>query len=150
MLCVVVGWVFFRATDLQAAISLLQSMAGFHGFAVPQGVLVRAGAVGEFIQLIGFQSMHGGGQEFLLTWLWNLTLLSVVLVMPNVQDMFNWAKCSLRTQSFDTSDSVWPMINWTYKLQWRANIRSAIAVSLCLALGLLTLFQVSEFLYFQF
>lgn len=150
MLCVVVGWVFFRATTLDGALGLLQSMVGLHGFVIPQGVLARAGEAGAFLQFLGIEAVHGGGQVFLLTWLWNTVLLAVVLVMPNIQDMFNWTSCSLRNQSFDTTDSVWPLVKWARKLQWRANTGWATAAAFCLALGLLTLFQVSEFLYFQF
>ncbi|MFV0278430.1 MAG: MBOAT family O-acyltransferase [Parahaliea sp.] len=150
MLCVVVGWVFFRATTLDGALSLLHSMVGLNGFTLPQGILARIGEAGTAIEALGIQAIHGGGQTFLQTWLWNLVLLATVLLMPNVQDMFNRARCSLQDQSFDTTDSVWPLIGWARRLQWQASTGWAIAVACALALGLLTLFQVSEFLYFQF
>jgi alginate O-acetyltransferase complex protein AlgI len=150
MLCVVVGWVFFRASTFEGAAGLLQSMLGLNGFSVPQGILARAGDAGAFLQSLGVKGAPGGGQTFLLTWLWNIVLLAIVLVMPNVQDMFNRVTCSLRDQAFDNSNSVWPLRGWVHKLQWRANLGWAMAIATCLALGLLTLFQVSEFLYFQF
>lgn len=40
-LCVVVGWVFFRAPDLDAAISILKGMAGLHGLTLPDRMLAR-------------------------------------------------------------------------------------------------------------
>jgi hypothetical protein len=150
MLCVVVGWVFFRATTFEGAIGLLQSMIGLHGFTLPQGIMARLGDAGIFLQSLGMQVALGGGQDFVLTWLWITVLLIIVLVMPNVQDMFNWVRCSLRNQHFDTTDSVWPMLSRVRKLQWKASMGWATAGAACLALGFLTLFQVSEFLYFQF
>ncbi|WP_339644803.1 MBOAT family O-acyltransferase [uncultured Porticoccus sp.] len=150
MLCVVVGWVFFRATTFEGAIGLLQSMTGLHGFTLPQGIMARLGDAGIFLQSLGMQVALGGGQDFVLTWLWITVLLIIVLVMPNVQDMFNWVRCSLRDQHFDTTDSVWPMLSRVRKLQWKASMGWATAGAACLALGFLTLFQVSEFLYFQF
>ena len=150
MLCVVVGWVFFRATTFEGAIGLLQSMIGLHGFTLPQGIMARLGDVGVLLQSLGMEVAFGGGQVFVLTWLWIMALLIIVLVMPNVQDMFNWVRCSLRNQHFDTTDSVWPMLSRVCKLQWKESIGWAITCAACLALGFLTLFQVSEFLYFQF
>lgn len=150
MLCVVVGWVFFRATTLDGALSLLQSMIGLHGFALPQGIMARLGEAGTLLQSLGVGTALGGGQDFVLTWLWIVALLGVVVVMPNVQDMFNRVRCSLREQSFDTTDSVWPLLALARKVQWRDNLGWAVTSAFCLALGLLTLFQVSEFLYFQF
>lgn len=150
MLCVVVGWVFFRAITFEGAISLLQSMIGLNGFALPQGILARLGDIGTQLQSLGMGAALGGGQDFVLTWLWISVLLFITLVMPNVQDMFNWIKCSLRDQYFDTTDSVWPLLSKVRKLQWKANTGWAIVSAVCLAFGFLTLFQVSEFLYFQF
>lgn len=150
MVCIVVGWVFFRATTFEGAVGLLQSMMGLHGFALPQGIMARLGDAGTMLQSLGMQTALGGGQDFVITWLWIAILLFIVLVMPNVQDMFNWIKCSLRNQHFDTTDSVWPMLSLARKLEWKASMGWAVASAVCLALGLLTLFQVSEFLYFQF
>lgn len=150
MLCVVAGWVFFRATTFEGAKELLQSMIGLHGFALPSGIIARLGGVGNFLQSLGVNGALGGGQDFVLTWLWIAVLLVIVLVIPNVQDMFNWTKCSLREQQFDTTDSVWPLLSWVRKMQWKESMGWALASAVCLAFGLLTLFQVSEFLYFQF
>jgi hypothetical protein len=61
----VVGWVFFRAANFDAAIAILKSMVGLNGFDLPPGI---AGA-----RALGFISLAGG----------------VALFAPNVFEMFH-------------------------------------------------------------
>ena len=42
---VVVGWVFFRASSVEAAIGLLKGMAGFNGITLPAAIMASLAAI---------------------------------------------------------------------------------------------------------
>jgi D-alanyl-lipoteichoic acid acyltransferase DltB (MBOAT superfamily) len=52
-LCVVVAWVFFRASDLRAAASMLRGMAGQHGAQLPDQIIALAPALGAVAHGVG-------------------------------------------------------------------------------------------------
>ncbi|MFW8592036.1 MBOAT family O-acyltransferase [Glaciecola sp. 2405UD65-10] len=149
-LAVVVGWVFFRATTLDGALSMLASMVGANGIELPNAIMSRLGGAAELLQGFGIQAGNTGGSAFILTWIWIICLMFIAICMPNVQDIFAKAKPSLSQQHFVTSDTFWPLLSLARKVSWADTTRWALFIGIILALGLLTLNQVSEFLYFQF
>ena len=50
---VVVAWVFFRATDLSAALSMLRSMAGVHGAVLPDQIIGFVPPLAHLAQGVG-------------------------------------------------------------------------------------------------
>ena len=80
---IAVGWVFFRATSFDAALSILQGMVGLHGVALPNAIAMRLGDAWTMLEALGFQTYLGGGSQFLWTWLWIGFLLPLTLIMPN-------------------------------------------------------------------
>ena len=149
-IAVIVGWVFFRATTYQGAVSMIESMAGFNGVAIPNGILSRLGDIGELIRALGIQGVDGGGADFIKAWLWIAVLLPVVIMLPNTQDMFSRARGSLSKQAFVNQHTLWPLHKLATRIRWSDSSRWALLSGVMLALGVLTLAQVSEFLYFQF
>jgi D-alanyl-lipoteichoic acid acyltransferase DltB (MBOAT superfamily) len=139
-LVVVIGWVFFRATTFDSAIAILQSMFGMHGVSLPDVIAMRTGALAPWLADRGVVFTPGGGRDFVMTYFWIATLLPVVFLAPNTQQIMQRFKPSL-----DSSDTV-NRIGMT----WQANLRWACVMSVVLALGLLSLTRPSEFLYFQF
>ena len=71
---VVVAWVFFRAESLEAALSILQGMAGLNGFARRE-------------------ANWGGGQEIR----WLLLMFLVAWGLPNVQQIFHRHRPAIET-----------------------------------------------------
>jgi alginate O-acetyltransferase complex protein AlgI len=132
-LAVVIGWVFFRATSLHGALGMLQGMAGANGVSIPAAVGLRLGAWAPAVQDLGLQFDAGGGADFVLNWLWILALLPIVFFAPNSQDLMREHDAAL--------DS---------RLAWRPTMAWACATAIVLALGLMSLAQPSEFLYYQF
>jgi len=150
MLCVIFGWVFFRAVSLDGALSLSQSMLGLNGFALPNGVLVRLGELGTTLKNLGVTPVNGGGGVFMFTWIWNIALLLAVILLPNVQDLFSWVEGSLSKWRYKAGHCFWPGRKYLTNFDWTQSPAWAVVTGCCFALGALTLSQVSEFLYFQF
>jgi hypothetical protein len=89
---VVVGWVFFRAADFEAAVIMLQGMSGLNGDAIPNGIAVRLGSFQEILSNMGVDFYLGGGAQFVLSYFWVISLLVVALCAPNTQQiMVNFA-----------------------------------------------------------
>lgn len=150
MLAVVVGWVFFRAPTLDGALGMLSGMLGLNGIAIPNAIYMKLQPLHSFFELFGISSFLGGGSTFVETWVWILTLAFVALVLPNIQDMFAKFTPSLSELRFDSKNAVWPLKSVICRLSFNTNKKFAFVGALALVLGLLTLNQVSEFLYFQF
>ncbi|GAA0369723.1 MBOAT family protein [Bowmanella denitrificans] len=147
---VVVGWVFFRATTLEGALRLVEAMVGLQGISLPNALYARMGEFGSTLQLLGIESNARGGVDFVLVWLWIAALLPVVLMLPNTQDLFSRVKGSLSNLDHERKDALWPLFKLTGQLVWKESRLWACLCAVALGLGLLTLTQVSEFLYFQF
>lgn len=149
-MAVVIGWVFFRATTLDGAISMLTSMAGLNGIELPNAIMSRLGSLATPLQSIGITAGNTGGTVFIMTWAWIAILMIISICLPNVQDIFSQTKSSSEERSFITNNTFWPMVNLSKHMIWQDTRRWALITGLTLALGILTLNQVSEFLYFQF
>jgi len=146
-LAVLIGWVFFRAVSLEGALTILQGMLGLNGVSIPNAILSRLGETGNLLQTWGVTPSNGGA-VFVMTWLWNVTLLAFVLILPNIQDLFAKERGTLSKYSYIKDNTFWPM--WSQSISWSSSRKWAVFSGACLALGILTLSQVSEFLYFQF
>ncbi|WP_260295939.1 MBOAT family O-acyltransferase [Sedimenticola hydrogenitrophicus] len=147
-LAVVVGWVFFRASDFTSAIRMLEGMAGVNGVEIPNAILSRAGKWGIWLQEQGVRSYLGGGSVFVMTYLWIGGLMVVALFLPNTQQFMARYQPALVLYSHDESSryAITPKV----PLSWRPTTGWALAVAAISTCGVLALTSVSEFLYFQF
>jgi alginate O-acetyltransferase complex protein AlgI len=146
-LCVVAGWVFFRATSLDGALLMLEGMIGLHGAQVPtalQGVLSPIAAP---LQALGVQFDQGSGSEFVLTWLWVVALLGVVFFAPNTSELLRNFRPALdyvpRNVQLSTRET-------HGVLAWQPTRAWAVVMAMMFTIGVLSLTRVSEFLYYQF
>jgi hypothetical protein len=144
-IAVVFSWVYFRAPTLEKGNQIAYAMLGGSGFEIPAGILARLGDWGEYLSAIGFVPVHGGGSAIVSNFVWILFAAPIALALPNVAQIFfqhdpvlyenDKAFGSLRRSR---------LLSWDYRNRW------ALAVALAGIGGILTLQQVSEFLYFQF
>ncbi|MCP5129845.1 MAG: MBOAT family protein [Pseudomonadales bacterium] len=144
-LAVVFSWVYFRAPTIEQANHIVLAMLGASGFEVPAGILARTGALGAWFAEVGGEAAYGGGAVFVGNFTWVVAAGLCALLLPNVAQMFNNYDAALYEHpgSFrDVREVGW--LNWHYSNQWAA------AISVAFLAGVLTLSQVSEFLYFQF
>jgi D-alanyl-lipoteichoic acid acyltransferase DltB (MBOAT superfamily) len=146
---VVIGWVFFRAVTLDGALIIIKGMFGLNGIEVPNAILARSGSFGATLQTWGIIPSNGG-KTFVMTWLWNIVLLIFVLTLPNIQDLFFKKQGTLSKFNYENQSTFWPARQFILGFTWSDTRRWALFSGTCLALGMLTLSQVSEFLYFQF
>lgn len=143
---VVVGWVFFRADTVDAALAILGGMAGMHGTSLPEVLGQRLAALAPWAVLHGVGFTPGGGREFVMTWVWIGTLLPIVFLAPNTQQIMQ----RMRPVPDQPNADVPLNAPSPHAYGWQANGRWALVMSIVLAMGLLSLARPSEFLYFQF
>ncbi|MDP2265876.1 MAG: MBOAT family protein [Thiobacillus sp.] len=141
-LAVVVGWVFFRASDTSSALSVLHAMIGGNGIVVPNtwpgawylyAALNKSGFAAELGTPISQFDPLGDSPY------WIAALLAIAWFMPNTQQFmarFNPALEAVKSLP--------------QRPQWSPNWGWAISISTLAAIALLHLTRVSEFLYFQF
>jgi D-alanyl-lipoteichoic acid acyltransferase DltB (MBOAT superfamily) len=140
-IAVVVGWVFFRATTLDGALTILAGMAGLNGITLPAGILAQLQFASPLLDWFGVTASIGGGAVLVKTWAWSLALILLAVAAPNVHDLFyQW----LAPESRSAKNIV--MSRW----QWQPRRSWAVFLAFLLMMGVSTLGQVSEFLYFNF
>tara|TARA_R110002124_G_scaffold2666_9_gene16773 strand:+ start:8163 stop:9722 length:1560 start_codon:yes stop_codon:yes gene_type:complete len=144
-IAVVFSWVYFRAPTLEQGNQIAIAMLGLSGFEIPAGILARLGDVGTQLVAIGFVPVQGGGTMIVGNYLWVLAVAPVALLLPNVAQIFSRHEPVLyeNDKAFRTLRSS-NLLSWDYSTRW------AVAIALAGVAGILTLQQVSEFLYFQF
>ncbi len=147
---VVIGWVFFRAADFDAAVHMLAGMSGLNGVSIPNGIYARLGPVADILRDLGVSSHLGGGRQFVYTYLWVVGLLAIALVMPNTQQIMRRYRPALARHRAPPGSHVTLGQRFLARLFWKPTTGWGIAIGAIAALGFLALTSVSEFLYFQF
>ncbi len=146
MFAVVVAWVPFRAESLGGATNMLRSMAGINGLQLTTGLQGKLGAFELFLieQGVGFNGMFTrtifGDPKIWGLWILSLILISTLL--PNTQQIMH-----RYSPIFYRRDVPPPHQRW---LEWRPTNLWALLSATTLVISILSLTQVSEFLYFQF
>ena len=144
---VVCGWVLFRATTLQGAGTLLESMLGLNGIVLPQKWLTapeNAFGLMTLLQSLGvrFEEMpHFKAWDEMLP---IGALLAVAWFGPNTQTiMAQWKPAFESLTDAEINDRpAWA--TWQPTRTW------AVVSSVVTVLGILQISRASEFLYFQF
>jgi hypothetical protein len=139
---VVIAWVFFRATSVDGALTLLGSMSGSSGITVPEFYSEYLGSYGQTLQSLGL-SFAGPGHVQPRDWA--LTGVPLVLaagaiawLMPNTN------------QIFTLIDSSSVQSGWSQMFVWRPCLIWLVAMLAIFCTAILFASAISEFLYFQF
>lgn len=143
-LAVVVAWVFFRADTVAAAVSILRGMAGRNGLVLPEAWLLYSGGLGHW--LAGHGIMFGSTPAFpnaLREPVLLAGLIGIVWYLPNSQQIMGKFRPALETYRGDKGQG------WKW-LQWRPGWMWAVCSAFLMAISIVMIDQVSEFLYFQF
>lgn len=149
-LAVVVGWVFFRASSFDAALEMLHGMSGLNGIAVPNAIAAKLGGTWPLLAELGFTRYLGGGSQFIFTWLWIALLLTVVVAMPNTQQVMRRFEPVIHMHQADGKSELRLMRRLHLALSWNPSFSWAVATGVIAALGVFAMSRISEFLYFQF
>ena len=123
-LAVVFSWVLFRASSFSGAIALLKTMIGFKGIVIPGNPQSNF----SWLNQLGIEFNNWGELNYLppgnaYSLIVLLGLILAVALLPNTQQIME-----------------------NFKLKWW----SATLIGFIMAISLLSLNRVSEFLYFQF
>ena len=138
-LAVVLAWVFFRAGNLQTATTIVQTMLGFNGVALPDNWFTRFPAIHGWFDAHGLLAPSNGlATSGMVNWIW--ILLMIVWFAPNTHTIMQSFKPALDT----------PQQPGRTMLRWRANFLSALLIWILAFAAIINLSQQSTFLYFQF
>jgi D-alanyl-lipoteichoic acid acyltransferase DltB (MBOAT superfamily) len=143
-LAVVVGWVLFRASDLDAARSMLEGMAGMQGVSLPAALGPALGPWQSVAAEWGVRFTLGGGSQFVNTYLWVVALSLVAFLGPNTQEIMRRWRPALDDGRVPVAEAGKTTLAWVPSRRW------ALAMSFVAAAGILSLSHPTEFLYFQF
>jgi D-alanyl-lipoteichoic acid acyltransferase DltB (MBOAT superfamily) len=140
---VVVAWVFFRADSFSGAIAILKGMAGMNGATLDARLVTYLPYLDGVIE---FQGRHAGSfQLYGIPWILALSL--AVWFSPNVLEVMRYSPDNRLVYGVRNNDR-----NGCAKhaLIWQPNLAWAICIGATLCYTLFNMYQISEFLYFQF
>ncbi|WP_341910710.1 MBOAT family protein [Ferrovibrio terrae] len=140
---VVIAWVFFRAADLDAALSVLRSMLGLNGVALPLSLqpMIQRQGLDPAAFGIAFTGMFPNGVfgNPLVGGAWVGGLILLAISAPNTTEILNYRMDAAAPQTLKRG-----LLHWRNSLAW------ATATGCLFAICLVSLRRVSEFIYFNF
>ena len=142
---VVFSWVYFRAPSLQRANDIVLAMLGQNGATIPSGIAYRIGTIRHVLNELGIGVGEGSGSLLMGNTIWVILAAFIAMVLPNSAQMFSKQNGVLFEKS-----GAFPIQNPALNAVWKPSLSWSIGTACLLATGILTLGQISEFLYFQF
>jgi alginate O-acetyltransferase complex protein AlgI len=149
-LAVVVAWVFFRAPSLNAAVLVLQGMAGMNGATIPAGLAFALQPLHGLLAAMRVTFAEGSGTVFVETYLWLLTLLGVTLLLPSTQEALARFEPILEMAGGHALSTKGETGLRPFGVRWALSPGCAVATGVLAFLGIISITRVSEFLYWQF
>lgn len=144
---VIVGWVFFRAENLDVAMSMLRSMLRLNAMSLPESLSGKIGVMEAWLIAHGVR-FDGLLNSKIVDWdvgiIWLTVLLLVSWYAPNTHEIMCRFRPAINTYQAEITNSGWASFSWRPTPVW------ALAGSILALWGILSLTQMSEFLYFRF
>ena len=137
-LSVVFAMALFRAPTIDAAISIWYGMIGGHGITVPQALFARLGPAAAWLTSLGITPAWSSGSVFLEAAARLTILLAVALLLPNTLTLLSRYQPALGVRPVPS------------RLIWMPTRGWAILMGSVAAAGLMSVGELSEFLYWQF
>jgi len=134
----VLAWVFFKAETFTGAIGMLRGMAGSGGVSLPMRLQAALGALP--LPGLKFEGLFVGNETLMGLGAGRFAILlaaaaAIVWCLPNTQELFLHGLAGRDT---------------TRGLSWKASRAWGVAVGVALAVCIMDMQHVSEFLYFRF
>jgi hypothetical protein len=143
-LAVVVTFVFFRASSVSAAISILRGMAGLNGVAIPYAIGSRLGVLGQSLEGLGVTYDWSGGSQFITSFVWLGVLFVIVTALPNSLELLAAYRPALDFLGPE------PAVTGVRRMDIVRGRLGPAFVALLAVAGVLGLNRVAGFLYWQF
>ena len=134
---VAIAWVFFRAEDTAAAIIMLKSMFAYGGVVWPVEARAQLGVLAEVLSSMGLHFGYTSQFNGLANTAGMLALLLFVFFAPNVQQLMSRHHVAINPPAASG-------------LFWKATPAWGLLIGVIGLIAILSLGQMSEFLYFQF
>lgn len=145
---VVFAWVPFRAETMAGTKNMLSGMLGFNGISLDPSALRALGDYGSWLLSVGvnFDGVlaHMEGVTTFYAGAWIISLLLIALVLPNTQQIMGKYHPAFETYKGEITPLRWSWIAWRPTLIW------ALITTVLFVFNILSLTQISEFLYFRF
>jgi len=143
------SFVIFRAESLEGANEVLQGMLGLNGFILPDRYLLKLNSIanlGDHLHNIGWLFVPNGILGFTGTMqiFYSLVLFVIVVYAPNTQQIMLKFK-----PFFENKDIEIKPIKLKF-LEWKPTRLYGFVFGIFMAICVLKLGEVSEFIYFQF
>ena len=144
ILALILSWVIFRAETLNGAITMYSAMIGFNGLSLPNSISTLAPALPSIfpdanIMTNGVGIFSEGSNDAKI-----IIACIIVLYFPNTLEWMHITKPALNMEHFFKK-------KYNYKLSyWEQSAKHARLMAMIAMIVILSLGDVSEFLYFQF
>lgn len=140
-IAVVVGWVFFRSTSMQGALSMVHGLFGMNGISWPAQEASQLGSLTHWFVSMGGRienlSYFTGSKDLVMT----VVMLTIVWAAPNTTQIMHGHNPALNAEKLLTGHR---------GIRWRPTYSWLVLMTIIATACILNLAQVSEFLYFQF
>jgi D-alanyl-lipoteichoic acid acyltransferase DltB (MBOAT superfamily) len=148
---VIVTFVFFRASSVSAALSVLRGMAGLNGVTIPYAIGSRLGGLGAWLERVGVTYDWSGGSQLVAAVAWLAVLLVIVMAMPNSLELLALYHPALDFQRPEPAAGEGRSLRERLRLLdiVQSRLGPALVATLAVA-GALGLHHASGFLYWQF
>jgi alginate O-acetyltransferase complex protein AlgI len=146
-----VALTYFHADSVRSGSNIVAGMVGLHGIALPDVIDSRLHALAVLLGHAGVVFRPLPLPTLLTLYGWIIVLLAVALVPPNIlQMMYAYEPAITMPLPYDQDRRIAPLRALWQNLRWRPTTGWAIATGALTACGILTLNQVTAFLYWQF
>jgi alginate O-acetyltransferase complex protein AlgI len=143
---IAVAMVFFKASTLSGAMTILTGLLGAHGVGLPAAIFEHIGPLAGLLRKTGGDAESWwGAKDFLLLSTWTVILALIAFLLPNTAQLLRNYEPALNANNTNTINS-----GWFSRLLWRPTLGWAMAVAAIAAAGVLRIGGPSEFLYWQF
>jgi len=142
--CVVLALVMFRAPTVTAAASIWRDVSGARGVTLPEGLLARLGPAADLVSAIGVRPDSTSGAQIMEGALRVMVLLLIALGLPNTLQILAVYEPALGFRPARQETWLVRALCWSPSTSWAVGLASISAA------GVLSLGQLSEFIYWQF
>lgn len=141
------AWVYFRAQSLASANRIVLGMLGWNGVSLPNAIAIR---LGIDVSQYGIAVDSVGGTGFVAAVVWIVYSFFIIWAMPTTQEFVGQFEPAFEySREFERSYRE-SGFGWRISGRWQPTLAYSLFIAVVATAGILSLPEVSEFLYFQF
>ena len=150
-LCASVALTFFAADSVRSGTAIVAGMVGAHGVVLPSVIANRLPGLAGALSAVGVGFAPGSITGLISLYSWMLALLLVALIPPNILQILRPYQPAVTLPApYPTEGTLAPFRRVFEGMRWSPGMGWAVVVAAMTMLGILTLNEVTEFLYWQF